>query len=161
MRTVRIPAPPAPPAPVKARAKTCTSKAAKPDRSIVEKASKTVQPATTLTTREAATIIGVTMGLMLHLLDHGQVSGRKILGRWHFDPEEINAYAPVWAKRCADKKAGLPVEAWPTRAATRAARAQPDPSGRKPFVLPEVMRNWPILDERDRPKPRMAYPTER
>ncbi|MBB2981625.1 MULTISPECIES: helix-turn-helix domain-containing protein [Burkholderiaceae] len=118
-------------------------------------AAKMARPDGTLTLRETAEYLGLSMEYVRLVAQRAglrpvQVGGntRNLL---YFKRSDVDAYAALRASTVRADRLATPVPAKP---------AKPAPSPAHRFVLPDVMRNWPILDERDRaptPPPYGSY----
>ncbi|SDG95382.1 DNA binding domain-containing protein, excisionase family [Paraburkholderia phenazinium] len=106
-----------------------------------------------LSSQEAAQLLGTSRAYLQHFINKGLLRGTKQGHRWTFTREVVDA---LLKRRAAMPTGHLMYRLQQAQAQRRAKikqamQARLDAEAPRPaFVLSTAMRNWPILDERDR-----------
>lgn len=126
-------------------------------------------PEDRLTTAACARHLGLSRAMVLHLARLGSIpsiQGKKGPGGGRtFKRADVDHFAALRSARSSNRMDVMVEYAaerrrkkGPRAPQQRAQPTQPAPAQR--FVLPDVMRNWPIVDDRDREPRRLGYGAE-
>lgn len=111
-----------------------------------------------LSTEDVARRLGISRGRLHQLISAGRIHGRKHGSRWTFTGEAVDSFLKRRAEtssiggmfRLLQAQAQAQVRRRAKLKQARQARLDAEAPQQPAFVLSPAMRNWPILDDRDR-----------